>query len=231
MFCVPEHRRLIKADYAQIELRLAAIMAPDRTMLDRFLADEDIHILTAATMLNLSPDQVTKEHRQLAKALNFGLLYGMGAPRLQSHAWKDYHVALTEAEAAQRRQQWMRLYKGIERWHRRTGQHKQLDTRTLLRRRRLGITRFTEMLNTPVQGSGADGLKLAMVRVFDDRHRYPDVQLVNVVHDELLFECDAHHAEEVGAWVKHHMEAAMQEVVQGKVPTPVDVMIGQSWAG
>jgi len=235
LFRVPQDRCLVKADYSQIELRLAAIIAPDETLLQAYLAGEDLHTRTAAGLLEVQPDQVTKEQRQLAKAVNFGLLYGMGAPRLQEYAWEEYGVRLSEAEAYQHRARWFELYPGIRKWHDRVGGkvngRRAIETRTLYGRRRLGVDYLPDALNSPVQGSGADGLKGALVHLFEHRNDVPHTRLVNVVHDELLAECPLAEAEATAMWLKTHMESAMQEVVNGKVPTPVEIHIGQSWAG
>jgi DNA polymerase I len=234
LFRVSQDRCLVKADYSQIELRLAAIIAPDETLLQAYLAGEDLHIRTAAGLVEVQPDQVTKEQRQLAKAVNFGLLYAMGAPRLQEYAWEEYGVRLSEAEAYQHRARWFELHPGIRKWHDRVGGkingRRAIETRTLYGRRRLGVNYLPDALNSPVQGSGADGLKGALVRLFQHRDEVPHARVVNVVHDEVLAECPIDEAEATATWLKTHMETAMQDVVQGKVPTPVEVYIGRSWA-
>jgi DNA polymerase-1 len=237
LFRAPEGCRLVKADYSQIELRLAAIIAPDEVMLQAYCAAtaDDLHIQTAAALLGLPTDQVTQEHRQLAKAVNFGLLYGMGAPKLQEYAWEEFGVRLSEAEAYQHRTRWLELYPGIRQWHQSVGQRverrRSIETRTLYGRQRMGITYVPDALNSPVQGSGADGVKLALVRLFEHRNDVPHARLINAVHDEVLAECPTEEAEETAAWLKTHMETAMQEVVKGQVPTPVEIHIGQSWGG
>jgi DNA polymerase I len=106
-----------------------------------------------------------------------------------------------------------------------------IETRTLYGRRRLGVDYVPDALNSPVQGSGADGLKLALARLFEARGEAPRAKLVNVVHDEVLVECPAEDADATATWLTTHLEAGMQTVVNGKVPTPVDVVIGQTWAG
>jgi DNA polymerase-1 len=235
LFRAPEGRCLVKADYSQIELRIAAVIAPDEAMLQACCDGVDLHTLTAAGLVGTRPDAVTGAQRQLAKAVNFGLLFGMGAARLQETAWQDYGVRLSEGEAYQHRARWLELYPGIRRWHNRVGDtvknRHAIDTHTLYGRRRIGIDRYTEALNSPVQGSGADGLKLALVRLFQHRDAVQDARLVNVVHDELIVECPMEQADVTAAWLKTHMESAMQQVVHNKVPTPVEVHVGQSWAG
>jgi DNA polymerase-1 len=226
---------LVKADFSQIELRLAAAMAPDEAMLTAFRAEKDLHVLTASQVLGISEDRVEKDQRQLAKALNFGLIYGMGAQRLQEYAWTTYRVHMSEKEASRHRQRFFQTYRGIQQCHRQTaarlkGEHA-LETRTMTGRRRLAVAKFTEALNTPVQGTGADGLKLALARLFAFREEAPNARLIAVVHDEILAECPEADAEATAQWLARHMTAGMQELVGDVVPITVDVTPGPSWAG
>jgi DNA polymerase-1 len=232
---------LVKADYSQIELRIAAVMAPEQTMLQAFRAGVDLHTLTASKLVRHAPDAVTAEQRQLAKAVNFGLLYGMGAKRLQEHAQTNYRVILTDAEARTHRQRFFQTYPGLQRWHRRTGSQTGIDragnprppleTRTMTGRRRLDVSNFTEALNTPIQGTGADGLKLAMARLFMQRDEVPEARLIAVVHDELVAECPIDQAPATAAWLQQHMQEAMADVVNHAVPIEVEVSIAADWAG
>jgi DNA polymerase-1 len=226
---------LVKADFSQIELRLAAVIAPDEAMLAAFRAGKDLHVLTASQVLGIPEDQVEPHQRQLAKALNFGLIYGMGARRLQEHAWTTYRVRMREDEAIHHRQRFFQTYRGMQQWHRQTAvrlkEEEVLETRTSAGRRRLAVAKFTEALNTPVQGTGADGLKLALTQLFASRDEAPNTRLIAVVHDEILAECPEADAEATVHWLTRHMTAAMQELVGGVVPITVDVTRGPSWAG
>jgi DNA polymerase-1 len=230
-----EGRVLIKADYSQLHLRIVAAMAPDVQMQEAFQQGADLHRRTAAGLLKKDTSAVTSEDRQLAKALNFGLIYSMGAPRLQKQAWTDYGVRLTEQEARSHKQAWFNLYPGIRKWHDREqyaiARDQLTETRSYQGRRRMGITYLPDRLSSPVLGTEADGMKAAMVALFTHRTEFPSVRLVNCIHDELLVECDRQEATAVASWVQHHMEAAMQEAVKGKTVTPVEVHIGRSWAG
>ena len=226
---------IVKADYSQIELRIAAVIARDTAMLDAYQAGEDVHATTAARLTGVPIDQVTPEARQLAKAVNFGLLYGMGAPRLQGYAQDTFRVTMTAAEAQHYRRLFFDAYRGLREWHRRTGQStgwtSSEETRTLAGRRRLEVTTFTQRLNSPVQGTGADGMKWALARLFAHRQEAPDAHLLAVVHDELVASCPIEAAADTAAWLMRHMEQAMQEIVGAAVPTPVETTIGQDWAG
>ena len=136
----PPGRVLVKADYSQIELRIAAVISGDRALLDAYEGGADVHRQTAQRVLG--KEDVTRDDRQLAKALNFGLLYGMGKDRFRENARAEYGVALSDEQAEAYRSAFFRAYPGLRAWHRRTGQtgERPLDTRTLAGRRRLGIT-------------------------------------------------------------------------------------------
>src|SRR5262245_37229148 len=228
-------RALIKADWSQIELRLAAVIAHERGMLEAFRAGHDLHTVTAARVLGVPVEQVTKHHRQLAKSLNFGLLYGMGARGLRGYAASQYKVTLTPAEAEQHRRRFFQTYPGLRRWHRQTAAwlegEGRVETRTLAGRRQLAVKHFTVALNAPVQGSGADGLKLALARLYHHRTEAPEACLIAVVHDEVVAEAPAALAEQTAAWLTRHMTAAMQELVGEAVPIVVETSIGRDWAG
>ncbi len=230
-----EGRCLVKADYSQIELRIAAVVAKDRAMLAAYQARADLHKLTASRVLGIPADEVNKDHRQLAKALNFGLLYGMGAKRLRDYAAASYGVSLSEGEAVQSRGKFFETYPGLKRWHRKTGallEHAhELETRTLTGRRRLGVQAYTVALNTPIQGSGADGLKAALSALFIHREEAPTARLVAVVHDEVVAECRTEDADQTALWLKKHMTATMREIVADAVPIEVETIIGQDWSG
>jgi DNA polymerase I len=227
--------RLVKADYSQIELRLAAVIAPDRAMLAAFQAGVDVHRHTAAEVLGVPLEAVTGAKRQLAKAINFGLLYGMGAPRLRDYAALEYGVQMTETEAIHHRQRFFHAYRGLSRWHQHTSARLRaegtIETRTLAGRRRLDVDKFTEGLNSPTQGACADTIKLALARLFKHRDEVPDARLIATVHDEILAECPEDATEATAQWLVRHMTAAMQELVGDRVLIVVEATSGRSWAG
>jgi DNA polymerase-1 len=229
-FVAPPGRLLVAADYSQIELRIAAKLTGDAALLDAYRRGADLHTLTAQKVLGKA--EVTKEDRKLAKALNFGLLYGMGASRFRIYARTQYGLDLTDAQAASYRDAFFDAYPGLRAWHRRTGRSGKgaIETRTLAGRRRCGVQRFTEKLNTPVQGTGADGLKRAMALLWQRRTECPDVRLVLAVHDELVLECDEGQADRAAAWLKQAMLDGMTPLID---PVPVEVAVrrGRTWAG
>ena len=158
----PAGRVLVVADYSQIELRIAAKISREERMLAAFANGEDIHTITARSLTGR--EEVTKQERKLAKAVNFGLLYGMSPGGLRSYARASYGVEMTKKEAERYWREFFETYPGLRAWHdreyRQLKKHGSTETRTLTGRRRTGVTKLTERLNSPVQGTGADGLKL-----------------------------------------------------------------------
>lgn len=238
-FCAGPGKVLITADYSQVELRIAAAVAGDETMLQAFRNRTDLHALTASRILRLPLDRVEARHRQLAKSVNFGLLYGMGVNGLRRDAEAKYGARMSPREAARYHRAFFETYRGIADWHQRakrqSEQARRLDrgaeTRTPTGRRFLGVRQFNALLNIPVQGAGGDGLKLALARLFEHRAQLPSATPVACVHDEILVEANRDDAEEARAWVREHMIAAMQEVVNDRVPIEVDTTLGKDWAG
>jgi DNA polymerase-1 len=228
-FRAPEGRVLIKADYSQIELRIAAAIAKDRRMLEAYRQGLDLHTLTAQMVLGKA--EVTKEDRQRAKAVNFGLIYGMSAETLREHARNNYGVELSEAEAQEFRRRFFQTYRGIADWHERERQAGPHDVRTRSGRLVRNVEKFTNRLNTPVQGTGADGLKRSMALMWERRSQVPvDVKFCLAVHDELVVECNETDAQAVADWLRACMTDGMQDLIP-EVPVEVEVRVGRAWAG
>jgi DNA polymerase-1 len=235
----PDGGVLVIADYSQIELRIAAKISRDERMLEAFAKGEDVHEITARSLTRR--EKVTKEERKLAKAVNFGLLYGMSPNGLRSYARASYGVEMTREEASSYWQGFFETYPGLKTWHDR--EYRQLkkyggtETRTLTGRRRTGVTKFTERLNSPVQGTGADGLKLALALLYERRHECPGAVPILAVHDEIVVECEEDQATEVGTWVKKAMIDGMDEVLNApelkgpSVPVEVEVESSRTWGG
>jgi DNA polymerase I-like protein with 3'-5' exonuclease and polymerase domains len=229
-FAAPPGRVLVKADYSQIELRIAAKIADEPTMLDAYRNNLDLHTLTARRILG--KEEVTKADRQLAKSVNFGLLYGMGANGFRDYARSNYGVELTEDEARQYRDAFFQTYPGLRKWHRNAGatNDRAIHTWTLGGRRRTGVTRFTEKLNTPVQGTGADGLKAALGLLWERRQEVPGAFPVLVVHDEIVVECDLGQSEAVSTCLKRTMIDGMAPLID-PVPVEVEASVAPTWGG
>jgi DNA polymerase I-like protein with 3'-5' exonuclease and polymerase domains len=226
----PSGRVLVKADYSQIELRIAAKVSGDKALLEAYQRGDDLHVLTARRVLGI--EGVTREHRQLAKALNFGLLYGMGARGFRRYAKGQYGLDLTEAEAGRYRDAFFKTYPGLAAWHRRVRSRREAETRTLAGRRRLlqDQTPDTQRLNTPVQGTGADGLKLALALLWERRDQAPGAVPVLAVHDEIVVEADADKADAAAGWLKRAMLDGMAPLAD-PVPVEVEVSIAPTWGG
>jgi DNA polymerase-1 len=229
-FAAPPGRLLLKADYSQIELRIAAKVSGDTAMLDAYHKGLDLHTLTAQRVLGIQG--VTKEHRQLAKALNFGLVYGMGAGGFQAYAKAQYGLDLTFDQATAYRRAFFASYPGLARWHADVRRAHAGETRTLARRRRLldKDTPDTLRLNSPIQGAGADGLKLALALLWERRDQAPGAFPVLAVHDEIVVEADVTQADATAGWLKAAMLDGMQQLID-PVPIDVEVQVAQTWAG
>jgi DNA polymerase I-like protein with 3'-5' exonuclease and polymerase domains len=226
-FVAPPGRVLVKADYSQIELRIAARIANEPAMLAAYRDGKDLHAETAKAILGKAA--VDKADRQLAKAINFGLLYGMGAESLTVYAESNYGVTLTAVEAARYRQSFFRAYPALARWHRAAGDFTK-DTRTVLGRRRRKVGKFTERLNSPVQGTAGDGIKQALALLWERRSECPTAFPVLAVHDEIVVECDRDDADRVSTWLKGCMKDGMQPFAD-PVPVEVEVSVGPTWGG
>jgi DNA polymerase-1 len=221
---------LVKADYSQLQLRIAAQVAGDRAMLDAYARGEDLHTLTARQLTGKA--EVSKADRQLAKAVNFGLLFGLGARGLRGYARSNYGLDLSEAEARRYREAFFAAYPGLARWHRRAGASTARECRTLAGRRRLldEKTPYTHRLNTPVQGTEADGIKLAMALLWERREQCPGAFPVLFVHDEIVVETDADNAAVAAAWLNQAMLDGMAALLD-PVPVEVEVKIARTWGG
>ena len=235
-FAASDSRCLVVADYSQIELRAAAAIAGESRMIDAYKAGTDLHRLTAAKVLGKPGEHVTKADRQLAKAVNFGLLYGQSAPGLVRYAATSYGVAMTGDEAQAIRKAFFKAYPALREWHNHCHQDAEFgvkEVRTRIGRRRLipgdasNWDRFTALVNTPVQGGTADGMKQAIV---DVTGRLPaTAALVLTVHDELVVECDAADAETVRRILVESMTSAMAALFP-EVPVEVEANICATWA-
>jgi DNA polymerase-1 len=231
-FIAPPGRVLLKADFATAHLRIAARIADERKMLDAFQAKQDLHRLTAQALLGKV--EVTKQDRQLAKAVAFGLLYGMGSKGLRVYAQQSYGVALTLEEAARHRATFFKTYPGLARWHRRTNAARatQMESRTLAGRRRLldPKTPLMHRLNSPVLGTEADAAKTALALLWERRRECPSARPIAFIHDEIVLEADAADADAAKAWVEKAMLDALAPLI-APVPVEVEVTVGRTWGG
>lgn len=226
------HLTIVKADYPAIESRLAAVFTGEQGLIDAFNAGEDIHVLTASRVLGKPKEEVQKKERQLAKALNYGLLYGVGATKFAIHANSDYGLEITVEEASEFREKFFDAYPALRRWHHETAlalrSGKGTRCRTLFGRvMAQGEDDFTDALNYPIQGSGADLLKLAAVKVWQDLQQFGGrARIMNLVHDEIVVAVeDPSIKAQVAVVIRDAMEGAAARLMpQVKTPVEVDIV-------
>jgi DNA polymerase-1 len=184
------------ADYSQIQLRIAALLSKDKNMLNAFNNGIDLHKQTAAATLATSATNITKEQRQMGKAISFGLLFGQGAKGLARYAKSAYGVDMSEAEATKARSIYFKTYPDLARWQRLTGKRAEVLMRIEtpggrvrdFKHEKSGY-KYTESLNTPIQGAEAEVL-MNTLGLLPKRINNFDIKLVNIIHDELVFEID-----------------------------------------
>ncbi len=224
---------IIAADYSQIELRIMAHISQDTHLLDAFNNDMDVHSATASMMFNLPIEQVTSEHRRKAKAINFGLIYGMSAFGLAKQ------IKVSRTEAKQYIDDYFANYSAVAKYMEDTKEIAKAQgfVETLIGRRLYlpQINAKNKMLqqhalrtaiNAPMQGSSADIIKKAMINI----HTWigknnPNIKMIMQVHDELVFEVNATKANEFAQQIQHLMETAHPL----NIPLKVDIGIGNSW--
>lgn len=232
-FVAPEGHVLLSADYSQIELRLFAHVSGDANMIAAFHSGHDIHTATAAKILGIPMDQVGPEQRRYAKTINFGLMYGMGPFRL------SHELGITMDAAKEFIEQYFAAYPEIRVYMDRVLEdcRQRGYVETLFGRRRpipeinspnrtLAEVGKREAVNSVIQGTAADIIKLAMVRVESAlRQANLPAEMVLQIHDELLFEVPEKHIEPVSDLVKR----VMGDVMPLAVPLVVETGVGKSW--
>ena len=233
MFVAAPGNVLVDADYSQIELRLLAHISGDEAMCRAFRSGEDFHTLTAARVFHVEPQDVTPEMRRRAKAVNFGVVYGISPFSLSQD------IGVTVAEAKEYMERYFQTYTGVRAYMDRIVEQARADgyVETLMHRRRAlpelkssnhNLRAFGERvaLNMPIQGTAADLMKLAMVRV---ERRLADeglaAQIIMQVHDELIVECP----EDEAARVQALLEEEMSGVMTLAVPLPAEAHCGKNW--
>lgn len=232
-FTAPKEYVLVDADYSQIELRILAHISNDKIMQQAFINGDDIHTITASQVFNQPLDWVTPEMRTNAKAVNFGIVYGIGAFSLS----KDINVSVSEADRYIKA--YLEKYCGVNHYMNECIENAKKNgyVETMFGRRRYipeisASNKNTQALgkriamNTPIQGTAADIIKLAMVKVFMRLKKdIPSAKLVLQVHDELIVECREEFAQQAAQILKEEME----NCVKLNVPLTADVEIGKTW--
>jgi DNA polymerase-1 len=231
-FVAPEGHEILSADYSQIELRVLAHLADDPELIDAFSSGEDVHVRTAALVFDKTREQVTPDERRAAKTINFGVIYGMGDSALAKQ------LGVGREQAARFIENYFKRYAGVARFMEKTVEAARQGeaVRTVLGRRRFlpnlnsanrGLRLEAERVarNTPIQGTAADVLKVAMIDV-GRRSPTPGTRMVLTVHDELVFEVPRAEIERASEGIRERMQGAMKLAV----PLVVDVGRGKSWA-
>ena len=229
-FTAPKGRKLVIADYSQIELRVIAEISGDERMIRAYREGQDLHRLTASLILGKPFDAISKEERQAAKAVNFGLVFGMGAAGLQSYSAETYGVTMTMKQAEVFKARFFKGYQGLARWHQRIKLERALESRTLAGRKHTYRMQsgLAGRYNTPVQGTAADIVKNAMGMLYHALKDF-DAAMVAVVHDEIVLECCENQAQEVAKVLKQTMEQAGSMYLRS-IPVIADAHIAESWA-
>lgn len=235
----PAGWKLVVADYAQMELRLAAAEAEDQLMIEAFQQDKDLHTLTATQIYNVSEEEVTKEQRQVSKSANFGLLFGSGARGLRNYA-AGMGITMDLDEAAEIRKKFHAAYKGISAWQRKNADAADKNAyMPAIRIRVSGLRRFlhgennslTVRSNTPIQGAGAAVMKHAIGKLWPLLQADGEdmVKLAGVVHDECILLVREEHAERWALRLAAVMEEAEAKWLDN-VPALAEAKIGDTWA-
>ena len=232
-FIAEENNKILSADYSQVELRILAHMSEDESLIDAFINGEDIHTRTAVEIFGTTAERLDAEARRMAKAVNFGIVYGLSAFGLSRQ------LKIFPKEAKKFIDQYFELYKNVKIYMERTIEDARAMgyTMTLMNRKRYlpdlnsknrqareAAERIA--INSPIQGSAADLIKLAMINL--DREiaqKKLNSRMILQVHDELVFECPSEEEEEMRTLVKKEME----EVMPLKVPLVVDMGWGDNW--
>jgi DNA polymerase-1 len=232
-FRAPAGRKLVIADYSQIELRILADFSEDENFIHAFVSGQDFHSTTAAQIFGTKPENVDADQRSFAKRLNFGVVYGIGAQRFAMM------TGVTERQAEDTLRRYFATYPKMDEWLRMQSKGVLTERAARTASGRLARINFDAndrssigaaqryAKNMPIQGTSADILKRAL-RLLHDDLRDTTAQLVNIVHDEIVVECDTSDADEIAAKLESAMLRAGEQFVK-RVPIKVDIHIAAEW--
>lgn len=229
------NRKFVCADFSQIELRVAAELSRDEVMLKAYREGVDLHALTASRVLKKHINSVTKDDRQMAKAFNFGLMFGLGAKKFSHYAKKSYGVEVTQDEAIQSIEIFRETYSGYREWQMAQANKAEVSLKAVTpcgKLRRLpDDNTFGNSMNHPVQGGAAEVMLYALIRF----HAYIEEnqvnwELVNCVHDEILVECWEHEEQFCAGVLNACMTQAYLDVFPNGITNGlVEAHAGNSW--
>jgi DNA polymerase-1 len=232
-FRAPAGRKLIIADYSQIELRILADWSQDTSLVKALLSGEDLHSVTASQMFGIPLSRVSKQQRAVAKQLNYGIIYGLGAQGLAAR------IDCSIEEAEQLIRKYFATYSGVAAWLRESADRAVRERRSRTRSGRLIYFEFDPSdrsqvaaaqrlgKNSPLQGSNADIIKRALALAYDTLKGL-DAKIVNCIHDEIVVEVAEQQAEECARLLEREMARAAREFIRS-VPIAVDTHIGDAW--
>lgn len=233
-FSAPKGRKLVVADYSQIELRILADISKDKAFIDAFRSGADFHAATAAQIFGINADAVTPDQRSFAKRLNFGVVYGIGVQRFAKM------TGLSESQAEDTLRRYFATYPRMDDWLRTQAKAALAERTARTLTGRIARLRFNEndraevgaaqryAKNMPIQGTSADILKRAL-RLLHDDIQGTSAMLVNIVHDEIIVETDALEADETARKLEDAMLKAGREFLKD-VPVKVDLSISDEWS-
>ncbi len=235
-FTAPKGKMILTADYSQIELRIAAILSGDKKMREAFIEGKDIHTMTASEVFNTTEKEVTPEMRRRAKVINFGILYGMGKRALAEN------LGISQDEAELYIREYFSDFEGIKNYAKKVAEQarKYGYVETMFGRKRFlpeinSPAQFMRSeaermaVNSPIQGTAADIIKIAMIKIRDMSEKYfgaKKFKMLLQIHDELLFEVEKDNMKEAAQKIKEIMEG----VLESDVPIRVELSAGPNWA-
>lgn len=244
-FMAEYQRVFVRADYSQLEVRLVAAVSKDETLLGIYNRAEDVHTATAMLMTGKPADDIQKSERSAAKAVSFGAIYGCSARTLRQTAISMFGIHWTLDEAQEKLDAWKNSYPGIVKWHQVQGRQEGLEVRTMFGRRRKlqrprrknvakGIMKdesnYTRLLNSPIQGLGADILKAALALLWEQYLCHQsEIKLVACVHDEIILEAPISQTEYAKQILQECMEDAAPLVGVTTVPIVAEPSAGHDW--
>ena len=233
LFNAPKGRKIIVADYSQIELRALALLANEPTMLEAYRNGEDLHRLTAAFMAGIPPDEVTSEQRRAAKPVNFGIIYGMGSEGLSNYARASYNVTMTPSEAQKNVRAFFEKYPAVEAWGNNNKKSAAVYgfVETKMGRKIRVSNPHTESRNYPVQGSAGEVMLAAIIELDREiKDSGLDIKMVNIIHDEIVLEVSVSDAEQAKVLLEKAMINGMLEVFpEAHTAGLVEAGIGDTW--
>jgi DNA polymerase-1 len=236
----------IEGDMSQVELRVAAVIANDHTMIDALKKGKDLHRLTASLVLGKQEELITKDERQKAKAVNFGFLYGQGWQSFKGFAKSEYDVDLSDKEAQEWRTRFFREYYGLDKWHKdveefvRTnkfiespfGRLRRLHDDMNSPYKDIVEHAIRQAINSPVQGTTSDITLMLIGKLYKIRNLYSnrdEARLVGTVHDSFVLEIKKEKVEEGKKWIAMALKEIQEELKWFVVPIEVDLKVLEKW--